>query len=210
VATALVSIASAVGNRHGATALSEGVLVVPLVMRGQLWRLVTWELYEFDAFPLIFACLTLWWFGKDVAVRLGRRRFLGFYLGLSAFVGAVVSLMGQFLWTELASFPHAGSWPVLSGLMVTWGMLFADRQFRFWGVPLTGRYVVGLTLLGTALLALFRGLPLYTPHFIAEGTVLLVFRLQRRAAARRKELQQKGLRGEAWSFDAWYEKEKRR
>jgi membrane associated rhomboid family serine protease len=210
VATALVSLAAAVGSRHGATALLDGLLVTPLVMHGELWRLVTWVFYELSPLSLVFACLALWWFGRDVATTFGRRRFLAFYFGLAVLTGAVTTLVGRLVWPEMGGLPYGGSWPMLCGLLVTWGSMFSERQLRFWGVPLTGRHLVALTLAGTALFAIFDGLAPFIPHFTAELAVLLWLRLRRRALVRRQDLQQRGARGEAWSFDEWYEKEKRR
>ena|SRR5438046_314602 len=210
LATALVSIAAAVGLRNGATVLLEGVLVVPDVFRGQVWRLVTWVFYEMDALALVFACLTLWWFGKDVATTLGRRRFLAFYFGVAA-IAAVGTCLLALLWPDVARIAHGGSWPVLVGVLVAWAMMFPERPLRFWGLPLVGRHLLPITLGGTVLFAVFRGLALYIPHFIAEAAVLAwLGPVQRTLTARQKELRERAARGEAWSFDAWFDKEKRR
>jgi membrane associated rhomboid family serine protease len=210
VATALISIAATVSSRNGAPILLEGLLVVPAVLQGQVWRLVTWAFYELGPLNLIFACLTLFWFGADVARTLGRRGFLGFYFGLAALAAIVTCLVGM-LWPTVSQISYGGSWPVLDGLVVAWGMMFRDKPLRFWGVPLVGRHLILITVGGTALFALFYGLPLFIPHFLAEGAVLIwLGPIRRRLLARQKDLRERAARGEAWSFDAWFEKEKRR
>jgi membrane associated rhomboid family serine protease len=205
-ATAIVSIVAAVGTRNGVPALLEGILVVPQVFSGQVWRLVTWVFYELSPLALVFACLTLYWFGSDVARHLGRRGFLRFYFGLAALAAAVTCLVGL-AWPDVAAIPHGGSWPVLCGLLVAWGTLFRERQLRFWGLPLTGHHLVLVTLGGTVLFALFYGLAPYVPHFTAETAVLVwLGPLKRALAARHKERQAKAA---SWTFDSWLDKENR-
>src|SRR5688572_1216302 len=81
---ALFSIAAAVGGRNDAGWMAEWtVLWVPEVWRGQLWRLVTWAFFEFSPLNLIFACLTLYWFGNDLARRWGEARMMWFFLGMA-------------------------------------------------------------------------------------------------------------------------------
>jgi membrane associated rhomboid family serine protease len=208
-ATALISIATVVSARNGAPILSEGLLVVPQVFRGQVWRLVTWVFYEMSPLALVFDCLTLYWFGSDLARTLGRRAFLISYFGLAALAAAVTCLVGR-VWPPVAEVAHGGSWPVLCGLIVAWGTMFSERPLRFWGLPLVGRHLVPITLGGTVLFALYAGLGPFVPHFTAELAALAWLRLERGRAARRKELQERAARGEAWSFDSWFEKEQKR
>jgi membrane associated rhomboid family serine protease len=211
VVTAVVSIAAVVSARNGASIPMAGLLVVPEVFRGQVWRLVTWVFYEMSPLALVFNCLTLYWIGSDVARTLGRRAFLVSYFGLAAIAAAVTSLVGQFVWPLVASIAFGGSWPVLCGLLVAWGMMFPDRPLRFWGLPLMGRHLIPITLGGTVLFALFSGLALFIPHFTTELVALAWLGPIRRAlVARKKDLVERAARGEAWSFDAWFEKEKRR
>jgi membrane associated rhomboid family serine protease len=173
LASALLSIAGALGARNGAAWIATGsVLFVPDVWQGQLWRLVTWALCEFGPLQLLFACLTLYWFGSDLARRWGGARFLGFYFGVAAAAAAVTCLLAL-AWTELQAIPHAGSWAVLDATIVAWGLLFPARELRLYGmIRLLGRHMVWLTLGLTVLFALFGGLAAFVPHFTAELLVL--------------------------------------
>jgi membrane associated rhomboid family serine protease len=204
VVTALVSIAAALASRNGAPGVvMAGLLVVPAVWHGELWRLVTWVLYETDALPLIFACLTLYWVGSDLARSWGARRFLLFYFGVAAAAGALTTLLGL-VWPAVAAVAQAGSWPVLDALVIAWGLRYGDREMRLYGVfRLTGRHLVWITLGVTVLYALFRGLAAYVPHLFAELLVLAWTRswmVRRRPATRRNE---------PWSFDAWLARNRR-
>lgn len=208
--TALVSILAALGARGGAPVMSEGLLIVPDLLRGQLWRPVTWVLYALGPISLIFACLTLYWFGADVARTLGRRGFLAFYFGLGAVAAAVTTLVALVSPT-VASIPHAGCWPVLEGVVIAWGRMFADRKINFWGIPISGRHLVWITVGGIALFAAFYGVAFFVPHFAAAAAVLAwLGPIRRTLAARKRARTERAARGEAWSFDDWYQRDRRR
>jgi membrane associated rhomboid family serine protease len=207
--TALISIVAVVSARNGAPILLEGLLVVPEVFRGQVWRLATWVFYEMSPVALVFNCLTLYWIGSDLARRLGRRAFLASYFGLAAIAATVTCLVGL-SWSWVAGSAYGGSWPVLLGLIVAWGRMFPERPLRFWGLPLFGRHLVSIAIGGTVLFALYAGLHAFIPHFTAELVALAWGPINARLAARKKSLMERAARGEAWSFDAWFEKEKRR
>jgi membrane associated rhomboid family serine protease len=206
--TAVVSIVAAVGSRNGAPGLlSEGLLVVPAVWHGQIWRLVTWVFYELDVLPLLFACLTLYWFASDLARTWGPRRFAAMYLGTAAAAALVTCLVGL-VWPTVALVPQGGSWPVLDALVVAWGLIHPQREMRLYGVVrLTGRQLVWITLAGTVLYALFRGLAFYVPHLAAELLMLAwLGPVQQLIASRRR---QAAARGRSWRFDDWMTRNRR-
>jgi membrane associated rhomboid family serine protease len=207
-----LSIAGVAGARNGMPGLLDhGILVVPAVWRGQVWRLVTFALFEVAPLPLIFSFLVLYWFGADLAARWGARRFLAGFFGLAATSGAVTCLVGLG-WQTVALLPHAGSGPVLDSLVVAWGILYRQRELRLWGVlRLTGKWLVVLTLGGTALYALYEGFAFFVPHFAAElATLLWLGSVEPWRDGRRRRRMAQAARGEAWSFASWYERERKR
>jgi membrane associated rhomboid family serine protease len=66
-------------------------LNVALVLKGQLWRLLTYAFLHsiYLPFHILFNMLFLWWFGTDVEELYGPREFLAIYL-LSAVAGGVL------------------------------------------------------------------------------------------------------------------------
>jgi membrane associated rhomboid family serine protease len=69
------------------TQVSEGwpftywlILDVEAVLRGQVWRLVTYAFLHGSLLHILFNMLLLWWFGKQVEGVLGSREFVFFYL----------------------------------------------------------------------------------------------------------------------------------
>jgi len=207
LATVAVSVLGAVAARSGAPALRmAGVLAPAEVWRGQVWRLFTWVLIELDPVSLIFGCLTLYWLGRDLVTTWGTRRFVVWYFGLAAAAGTVVALVTLF-WSTVSIVSVAGSWPVLVGLIVAWGMLHPDREIRLYGVvKLSGRWIVRLTLGGTVLFALFYGAAPFVTHFAAELLVLVRFGPVRRIVATRRKQRQAA--AQSWTFDKWMERER--
>ena len=78
-ATFLMSIAGA--QVPGLVAV--GALFPDQVLAGQVWRLVTWVLFEQSPLGLIFAGLALFWFGGELVRIWGPGGFLLRYFGLA-------------------------------------------------------------------------------------------------------------------------------
>jgi membrane associated rhomboid family serine protease len=175
--TLAASILGAVTFRNGYEGLVGWSALVPaLVLQGQVWRLVTWVFFEMDPLSLIFACLALFWFGRDLTEAWGPVRFLTSYLALAALVGGTVSALALG-WTSLLPVPHLGPWAAVSGLIVAWAVIHPHRDvFLYFVLPLRGQNLIYATVAGTLLFALLHGVTPYVPHFVAEGLALLYMR----------------------------------
>src|SRR6266571_1626741 len=91
-----VVVASLFGAIGRGLALVENAALVPaLVWQGQLWRLVTWVFFERNPFSLLFAALTLYWFGKDLCYAWGPRRFLATFFVVAIGAAAITCLVGR-------------------------------------------------------------------------------------------------------------------
>ena len=213
VAIAALSITAAVGLRNGASFIAEGSLLLgQRVWQGEVWRLVTWSLFEPRPLQLLFACLSLYWFGSELARKCGQRRFLAFFFAVAAAAGACTALVGL-VWPVVGTIPYAGSWAVLDAIMIAWGTLFPSRELRLYGVVrLTGRHMVWLTLGGTALYVLFEGLAPFIPHVAAELLTLGWLRPLPRLRAWWKRRRQTELTSRARAFDLqdWIDKDRNR
>jgi membrane associated rhomboid family serine protease len=171
------SIVGAVGFRNGALGLVQSAALIPgLVFRGEAWRLVTWIFFEMEPVNLLFACLALFWFGRDLAQAWGPGRFLASYFVLAGLTGLVVCLLAL-LFSPFLQIPHIGPWALVDGMIVTWALLYPHRDvFVYFVLPLRGRSLIYATVGGTVLFALLRGITGYIPHFVAEGLALLYMR----------------------------------
>jgi membrane associated rhomboid family serine protease len=171
--TLFCSIVGVIGARNGLPLIRLGILQPELVFRGEVWRLVTWVFFELQPISLIFACLMLYWFGRDLAQRWGAMRFLAVWFGFAAGVALATCLIGKFLWSEVYASSYAGSWPMQEALIIAWALLFPDRQIMLYFVlPVGGRALIWITLGGTLLFALYYGFASFLPHFLAELTML--------------------------------------
>jgi membrane associated rhomboid family serine protease len=140
--------------------------------RGQVWRLVSWAFVQNDPLTLLFGGFILYWVGQQLAFVWSERRFLLRFLGYAIFASVGTTLLA-YVW-EPASRQHLGMYPVVNAFIVSWAMLYPDRQVNIWGVlPLTGRMLAWLLLGGTLLYGVaaggLAGIGLFAPHLFAMG-----------------------------------------
>ncbi len=166
--TVVASIVGAIGERNGFPLLRLGALIPDRLVHGEVWRLFTWIFFEREPIALVFACLSMYWFGRDLAYRFGPTRFVLMYLGGAALVGAATFAIAQ-LYSPLGAGAWVGSWPMQEALIILWASYYPTRQIRvYFVVPLGGRQLILLTLAGTVLFAIFYGVASFVPHFVAE------------------------------------------
>jgi len=152
------------------------VLRPAALVQGEVWRLVTWTFVDRDPLSLAFAALMLFFFGRDLAGAWGERRLVVTFLVLGAASG-LASCAPALWFSGLEGVVWAGSWAVISGLVVAWGLLFPERQIVFWFVvPVSGRGLVWLTVGFTVLYGAFRGAARVLPELAAEVLMFLWFR----------------------------------
>jgi membrane associated rhomboid family serine protease len=178
VATLAASIAAVVGGRNGAPIAQWCALLPSEVMRGQLWRLFTWVFFELEhPINLVFACLSFYWFGSDLAYRWGAARFVVYTLGIASLVGAAVCGLSLVLPSATLG-GYATAWPLQDAIIILWATYFPTRQINLYMVlPLNGRALITVTVVGTVLYALYAGFAVMLPHFVAEGIALAALRL---------------------------------
>lgn len=150
------------------------------VLGGELWRLVTWPFVQLDPLSLLFGGIMLYWLGQQLAYAWSERRFLLRFFGYAAFATAGTTALAVFH-PPLLDLQHAGIWPVANAFIVSWAMLYPDRQVNVWGIiPITGRTAVWLVFGGTILWGLagggVRGILAYTPHLLATAAAWLLAR----------------------------------
>jgi membrane associated rhomboid family serine protease len=171
------SCLGALADRLGLTLLDWVVLHPQLVLKGQLWRLVTWSFFELSPLGLIFGCLLLLMIGRDLADSWGARRFLVIYVVLTAVVGALTVLVGL-VWPDVQRISYVTMWPLLEALIIAWAVWFPSRQILVYFVlPMGGRNLILLTIGGTLIFALLVSVALFVPHFLAEGLMLAYLRV---------------------------------
>src|SRR5512142_2539933 len=98
-AIVVASLVGALGRGFGF--LEQAALIPIAVWQGQVWRLVTWVFFETDPLSLLFGCLTLYWFGRDLCFAWGARRFLVSFFGIAIVSAAVTCILARFAWPAL-------------------------------------------------------------------------------------------------------------
>lgn len=170
--TVVASIVGVIAERNGFGILSASVLLPGAVWSGQVWRLVTWILFETNPLNLLFAALMLYWFGRDLSMAWGERRFVLTYFAFGAASAAATCLVGR-AWPSVLGGVYIGPWPVLDAMIVAWALIFPDRQILIWfALPVSGRALLWVTLGGTVLYAIFGGVAAFVPHLCAEGLMI--------------------------------------
>jgi hypothetical protein len=179
VVTIAASIIAVTGLRNEVPILEWCGLAPSLVLRGQLWRLFTWVFFEVGhPINLVFACLSYYWWGSDLAYRWGTTRFVIYTLGLATVVGVIVTGLSLVLPASLLAPFYVTSWPLQDALIILWATYYPTRTINFYMVlPLAGRALITITALGTVLYALYDGLGAFVPHFLAEGIAFAVLRV---------------------------------
>ena len=170
--TVITSLTAALASRHVLPLFELGSLVAERVFRGEIWRLVTWSVLEPSPLSLLFGCLMLFWFGRDLAGQWGSRRFLTVYVGI-ALVAAVGTCLLALADKNLLDNPYVGSWPMAEAITVAWGLTFPDRVIRIYFVlPIRGLWVAWGTIVLTAVYAIYAGWDRFVPNLLAEGAML--------------------------------------
>lgn len=166
----------ALDSRIGSGLIRFVPLVPALVLRGEVWRLLTWIFVEWQPLGLIFGCLLLLSLGRDLADAWGARRFLLTGLVLTVSTAALTTVVGL-TWPEVRAYPYFTVWPFLEALIIAWASLFPSRQILFQFVlPLGGRNLILATLGLTLVFAMLASFAAFVPHFIAEGLMLAYMR----------------------------------
>jgi membrane associated rhomboid family serine protease len=166
--TVALSLATAFGERHAGSLYDSVVLTPSHVWHGQVWRLLTWAVVEPSPVGLIFQCLFLCWFGRDLAGVWGGRRFVQVYGALAVGTGATLTLAAR-LDGALLHQAYVGGWPLTAALVVAWGLTFPDRVVRIYFIlPIRGRLLAWLSVAFTVVYAIYEGWETVAPELVAE------------------------------------------
>jgi membrane associated rhomboid family serine protease len=128
-----------------------------VVHHGWLWQLATYDFINLDLIALVINMLMLWMFGAQIEQSWGARRFLALYF---------TSIVGAGLFTVAAAYSHlpgvAPDLPVvgaaagLYGVLVAFGVLFAESEYMMFPLPITikAKYMVWILIFVTLALSL--------------------------------------------------------
>lgn len=102
-----------------------------VVNNGWLWQIVTYMFLHSEAylFHVIFNLLMLYWFGRDIEMNLGSRRFVRFYL-CAGLVAALIYTLTEFIIRGRGSAAIGASGAIMA-VMVLYAIFYPRRQLLF-------------------------------------------------------------------------------
>jgi len=141
-------------------------LIPAKILRGELWRLVSWVFVERGPTPLIVTLVVIYKFGSELAERWGDRRLLRFMLEIVLAASAATCLIAAIAGRTYIA--RCGGWAATDALVIAWARQFPERGLTLYGVlTLRGRDLVMVTV-GTAILfAIYFGPLAMAPELIA-------------------------------------------
>jgi membrane associated rhomboid family serine protease len=183
VLTLGLSLPAALFSRHGAPLFELGALVPDRVFHLEVWRLLTWPFLEISPFGLIFSCLMIYWFGRDLSDTWGPAR-LAKVEGLVLLGAGVATCLLALVDRELIVQPYLASYALTTTMLIAWGLSFPDRVVRLYFVlPITGFWMAWGTVAVSVVYAIYAGWARFVPELAAEAIMLGV--LYRKVILRR-------------------------
>jgi membrane associated rhomboid family serine protease len=111
-------------------------LIPGLVTHGFLWQVVTYSFLHVGILHILFNMLWLWWFGAQLEMDWGPRRFLEFYFFCvvgAALTTIVVSYSGFGGITPRT--PTVGASGGILGILVAFGLLYGNQEIWLFPIP---------------------------------------------------------------------------
>jgi membrane associated rhomboid family serine protease len=124
-------------------------LVPVLLLRGEIWQVLTYSFLPLDILGMVFAMLSLWYTGNYLEEIFGSRWLLELYL-ISAAAGGLlasaITFTRIFGLTPLAR--AAGAWTPIFALLVAFAVIAGDQEIRlFFVLRMKAKYLVAIYIL---------------------------------------------------------------
>src|SRR5262245_58793843 len=103
-----------------------------LILKGEVWRLITSVFLHSGPFHLIFNMLVLWWAGQQLERVYGAKEFTLFYL-----LSGIGANLVYFLVQVVGLIPHSsalGASGAVTATMIVFAFHFPHQQVRVWFV----------------------------------------------------------------------------
>ena len=147
----LVAVLEQFSSNLGETVSYYFALRPLLVLHGFLWQAVSYSFLHVGVLHILFNMLWLWWFGAQLELDWGYRKFLEFYFFCvigAALTTIVVSYTGFGGITPAT--PTVGASGGILGILMAFGMLYGDQEIWLFPIPFSVKaryFVVGIVFL---------------------------------------------------------------
>ena len=129
-------------------------LIPELVVRGRLWQLLTYSFLHSGVSHILFNMLWLWWFGAQLEMDWGYRKFVEFF-SFCVVGAALVTIAVSYTGVGGVSPTSAtvGASGGIFGVLMAFAMLYGDQEIWLFPIPFSirAKYFVA----GVAFFALF-------------------------------------------------------
>ncbi|HEY5946599.1 MAG TPA: rhomboid family intramembrane serine protease [Kofleriaceae bacterium] len=169
----LITLGASVANALGGGWLASWAALAPSrILRGEVWRLVTWPLIEVGPMALIFTCVAIYKFGGELAIRWGDVRLRRFMLEIVVGAGVATCLLAAIAGATYMR--RLGGWAVADVLVIAWARQFPDRSLVLYGLlTLRGQQLINITVGAAILFAIYFGPIAMAPELIACAAAAL-------------------------------------
>jgi membrane associated rhomboid family serine protease len=148
-----------VPGRYSEALVSHLVLQPVMLAHGMVWQTVTYPFLGMGLFGLLFALLTVWFFGSRLEDDRGSRWFAEFFfastIGGAVLATAVCYAVGQ--WMDALNPDHliatAGMWPPVMSIMLAFAWFYPEEKIRMMIVLPVKAKIVAAIYLGFYLLS---------------------------------------------------------
>jgi len=152
-------------------------LIPVLVMKGEVWQVVTYSLLHANFSHLFFNMLTLWFIGAYLERDWGPRRFIECYT--FCVVGAALVTIAVSYTHFLGMDPRAGTVGAsggIFGLLMAFGILYAEQEMFLFPLPFSikAKYLVGIWIV-VAVVGIFGSAQSGVANFAHLGGLLFGF-----------------------------------
>ena len=168
---AVIAIVSLVSRIDGGWVMNHLALAPGCVMRGQVWRLVTWTLIVQQPFTLVIVGWILYRYGGELAEHWGEARLRGVALQLAIAAGLATCALAWLLGKTGA---HTCSSLTMVPLFILWGRQYPDRDMKLYGsIPAKAASVVLGMSAFVGLCGVYYGIYSFAPELVGCGLALV-------------------------------------
>ncbi len=146
-----------------AAALADHLLLTPLLaVRGQLWQFVTYAFMPSGLLSLLFALLSMWFFGAALEDELGSQWLLEYFFASTVGGALLASLLSYAIASHAPELgpanSTAGLWPAVLAILLAYARFHAEEPLRFnFILTVKAKYLAAIYLLIYLAMALVGG-----------------------------------------------------
>ena len=162
----IVTLAASVMSKVVPGLAETAVLTPALFWKGWVWQIFTYPFVIPDSRALIWSLLGIWLLGGSLEQQWGARRFVSFYVAVSALAGLATALVGLAL-PVVGRFSYFGNWPAIAGLITAFAVTMPNAQIFFaFILPVSARTLLAISVGVTVLFMVMDGWVGYVPELL--------------------------------------------